>query len=82
MHETREMPNQLEIYRGTQTSRRNPTRSTPTQELVSLLNALVGHLAFQSGAPEIERVFEELRPTRSTILSERRIWHEYFLYDP
>lgn len=50
--------------------------------LVQLLNNLVGHLAFQSEAPEIDKVLEELkRYTVYHFATEERIWHSYFCDD-
>lgn len=53
------------------------------QVLVRLLNKLVSHLAFQSEAPEIDEVLEELK--RYTVYhfeTEELIWHNYFRNDP
>ena len=53
------------------------------KRLVDLLNILVGHLAFQSDSPALERIFEELKSyTVLHFASEERIWSQYFNDDP
>ncbi len=52
------------------------------KQLVKLLNVLVGHLAFQSEAPEITKVFDELKAyTVYHFSTEEKIWHEHFRDD-
>ena len=52
------------------------------KKLVSLLNTLVSHLAFQSDAPELELVFDELQTYAATHFKfEEGIWQEYFNSD-
>lgn len=49
------------------------------KKLVELLNALVGHLAFQSDAPTIDRVFDELKDyVAYHFASEEGIWQTHF----
>jgi hemerythrin-like metal-binding protein len=53
------------------------------RKLVDLLNVLVSHLAYQSDAPAINKVFDDLRSyTAYHFKSEERIWHRYFDGDP
>ena len=53
------------------------------RKLVDLLNVLVSHLAYQSDAPAINKVFDDLRSyTAFHFKSEERIWHRYFDGDP
>jgi hemerythrin-like metal-binding protein len=53
------------------------------RKLVDLLNVLVSHLAYQSGAPALNKVFKELREyTEFHFKSEEQIWHRYFDGDP
>lgn len=53
------------------------------KRLVELLNLLVGHLAYQSEAPEIERVFDELKDYTAVHFStEEAIWAKCFREDP
>lgn len=55
---------------------------TQHKQLVKLLNVLVGHLAFQSEAPEIAKVFDELKAyTAYHFSTEEAIWHEHFCND-
>ena len=52
------------------------------KRLIGLLNVLVGHLAFQSEAPEIEQVFNELKSYVAIhFASEEKIWHKHFKGD-
>ena len=52
------------------------------KRLISLLNVLVGHLAFQSDAPEVEQVFNELKSYVAIhFASEEKIWHKHFKGD-
>lgn len=52
-------------------------------EPVELLNVLVSHLAYQSDAPALNKVFDDLREyTAYHFKSEERIWHRYFDGDP
>lgn len=56
------MPNQLEIFPWDENFETGIDEiDAQHRNLVRLLNVLVGHLAFQSGAPEIDKVFEELK---------------------
>lgn len=56
---------------------------TQHQQLVKLLNILVSHLAFQSEAPEINKVFDELKAyTAYHFATEEKIWNQYFNNDP
>ncbi len=53
------------------------------KRLVELLNVLVSHLAFQSDAPALNRIFDELKEYTIVHFSdEERIWHQYFNNDP
>ncbi len=53
------------------------------RKLVELLNVLVSHLAYQSDAPALNKVFDELRDyTAFHFKSEEQIWHRYFDGDP
>lgn len=53
------------------------------KRLVELLNVLVGHLAFQSDAPTLNKIFDELREyTVVHFLTEENIWRHYFENDP
>lgn len=55
---------------------------TQHKQLVKLLNVLVSHLAFQSEAPEITKVFDELKAyTAYHFSTEEKIWHEHFRND-
>lgn len=55
---------------------------TQHKQLVNLLNVLVSHLAFQSEAPEITKVFDELKAyTAYHFTTEEKIWHEHFRND-
>ena len=78
------MPNQLEIFPWDENFETGIDEiDAQHRNLVRLLNVLVGHLAFQSGAPEIDKVFEELKAyTVYHFQAEERIWHDYFLNDP
>ncbi len=52
------------------------------KRLIELLNILVSHLAFQSEAPALNKVFEELKDYTAVHFStEERIWHRYFNND-
>jgi hemerythrin-like metal-binding protein len=47
------------------------------------LNVLVSHLAFQSEAPEVEQVFNELKDyVTKHFATEEKIWHKHFKGDP
>ena len=78
------MPEQLEIFPW------NTNFETGIAEiddqhrtLIRLLNRLVGHMAYQSEAPEINSVFEELKTyTEVHFACEERIWSQYFQDDP
>jgi len=51
--------------------------------LVSLLNTLVSHLAFQSDAPTLNAVFDQLRDyTVVHFTTEEAIWGQYLTDDP
>ncbi|MDE2501384.1 MAG: bacteriohemerythrin [Burkholderiales bacterium] len=51
--------------------------------LIGLLNTLVAHLAFQAEAPELERIFDELRAyTVGHFKSEEQLWSRVFHGDP
>jgi hemerythrin-like metal-binding protein len=51
--------------------------------LISLLNKLVSHLAFQSATPDLNIVFEQLKDyTIFHFQAEQDIWHEHFRDDP
>lgn len=53
------------------------------QRLVELLNVLVGHLAFQSDAPTLNKIFDELKNyTVVHFATEEGIWHKHFKNDP
>ena len=53
------------------------------RRLVKLLNVLVGHLAFNSDAPVLNKIFDELKDyTVVHFSTEERIWHEHFRNDP
>jgi hemerythrin-like metal-binding protein len=53
------------------------------RRLVDLLNVLVSHLAFQSDAPTLNRVFDELKDyTVVHFRTEEAIWHRHFKGDP
>jgi hemerythrin-like metal-binding protein len=53
------------------------------RELVGLLNTLVSHIAYQSDAPSLEAVFQQLSDyTAFHLRSEEEIWHRYFDGDP
>jgi hemerythrin-like metal-binding protein len=52
------------------------------KRLIGLLNVLVGHLAFQSEAPEVEQVFNELKSYVAIhFAAEEKIWHKHFKGD-
>ena len=52
------------------------------KRLVSLLNILVGHLAFNADAPTLNTIFDELKDyTVFHFSAEELIWHEYFKND-
>lgn len=49
------------------------------KELIKLLNKLVGHLAHQSDAPQVDQVFSQLKDyTAFHFVSEEKIWHDHF----
>ena len=51
--------------------------------LVSLLNILVGHLAFQLDVPSVEKIFQELKEYAEVhFQDEEKIWHQYLKDDP
>jgi hemerythrin-like metal-binding protein len=53
------------------------------KQLVHLLNVLVEHLAFQSDAPTIDKIFEQLKDyVAFHFASEEAIWQEHFHGDP
>lgn len=53
------------------------------KQLVSLLNTLVGHIAYQAEAPALEKVFNDLKAyTVYHFSTEEAIWHTYFSGDP
>ncbi|WP_165873523.1 bacteriohemerythrin [Parasulfuritortus cantonensis] len=53
------------------------------RKLVDLLNILVGHIAFQSEAPTLNKVFDELKAyTAYHFSTEESIWHRHFSGDP
>ena len=53
------------------------------KRLINLLNILVSHLAFQSEAPEVEQVFNELKKyVAQHFATEEKIWHKHFKGDP
>lgn len=78
------MPQTIEIFPWTVNFETGiPEIDEQHQVLVRLLNKLVGHLAFQAEAPEIDAVLEELkRYTVYHFAAEERIWHAYFCNDP
>ncbi|MGB0720765.1 MAG: bacteriohemerythrin [Gammaproteobacteria bacterium] len=52
------------------------------KRLVELLNELVGHLAYQSPAPTLNEVFEELKDyTVVHFATEEKIWNKHFKDD-
>jgi hemerythrin-like metal-binding protein len=56
---------------------------TQHKRLVELLNQLVSHLAYQSDAPQLERVFLYLQDyAASHFADEEDIWQTYFQDDP
>jgi len=53
------------------------------KRLIDLLNQLVSHLAFQSDAPTLNTVFEELKNYAvEHFKTEEAIWHRHFPDDP
>ena len=53
------------------------------QRLVELLNQLVSHLVFQSDAPTLNAIFDELKAyTVVHFQTEEAIWHTWFPDDP
>ncbi|MDP2432941.1 MAG: bacteriohemerythrin [Pseudomonadota bacterium] len=53
------------------------------KQLVSLLNSLVGHIAYQAEAPALDKVFNDLKAyTVYHFSTEEAIWHTYFSGDP
>ncbi|MBL8450150.1 MAG: bacteriohemerythrin [Dechloromonas sp.] len=49
------------------------------KRLVELLNILVGHIAFQSDAPTLNKIFDELKDyTIVHFTAEEKLWREYF----
>ncbi|MFA6121985.1 MAG: bacteriohemerythrin [Sideroxydans sp.] len=78
------MPNHIEIFPW------NDNFTTGIKQiddqhkrLVELLNVLVGHIAFQSDAPALNRIFDELKQyTVVHFADEELIWHKYFNNDP
>lgn len=55
---------------------------TQHQRLVELLNILVSHLAFQSDAPALGRIIDELKAyTAEHFTAEEAIWDKYFQND-
>lgn len=78
------MPHTLEIFPWTANFETGiPEIDEQHQALVRLLNKLVGHLAFQSDAPELDAVLEELkRYTVYHFTTEEKIWHAHFSNDP
>lgn len=52
------------------------------KRLIELLNMLVGHLAYQSDAPTLNKIFDELKNyTNEHFTCEEKIWAEYFKDD-
>jgi len=78
------MPHTLEIFPWTANFETGIAEiDEQHQALVRLLNKLVGHLAFQSDAPELDAVLEELkRYTVYHFTTEEKIWHAHFSNDP
>src|SRR5574343_34282 len=78
------MPHTLEIFPWTANFETGiPEIDKQHQVLVCLLNRLVGHLAFQSEAPELDAVLEELKNyTVYHFSTEEKFWHEHFRNDP
>src|SRR5574343_937340 len=78
------MPHTIEIFPWTVNFETGiPEIDAQHKVLVRLLNTLVGHLAFQSEAPQIDAVLEELKKyTVYHFAAEERIWHEHFCNDP
>lgn len=77
------MPNPVEIFPWNKNFESGiEVIDTQHKQLVHLLNILVGHLAFQSEAPEVDKVFDELKAyTAYHFSTEEKIWHEYFAND-
>ena len=78
------MPNQVEIFPWNDNFTTGIAQiDEQHKRLVELLNVLVGHLAFQSDAPALNKIFDELKQyTAVHFADEERIWHKYFNNDP
>jgi hemerythrin-like metal-binding protein len=77
------MPIQVEIFPWSENFATGIAEiDTQHKRLIELLNILVGHLAFQSDPPALNRIFDELKNyTVIHFTTEERIWHSYFNED-
>ncbi len=78
------MPQQIEVFPWNQNFATGIDEiDEQHKRLVELLNILVGHMAFQSDVPTLNRVFDELKNyTVVHFSTEEKIWQKYFGSDP
>jgi hemerythrin-like metal-binding protein len=77
------MPNTIEIFPWNENFATGiATIDAQHRKLITLLNTLVSHMAFQSEAPELNRIFGELKDYAAVhFQTEEAIWHRHFQGD-
>lgn len=77
------MPNTIEIFPWSENFATGiAVIDTQHRRLVTLLNTLVSHMAFQVEAPELNKIFAELKDYAAEhFATEEAIWHQHFQGD-